>query len=80
LYQEFRKHYLPKNKVSIPELIIQLKTLNNDLDQKPVEDIIGPYRTTDEKYTNYKRAKKIGFFLNLKPYPPSKWIKVLNNN
>jgi len=76
-YKEFRKHYLPKNKVSISELIDQVKRKNNEMSLKPIEEIIGSNNNND---TRYKSAKRTRFFLNLKTYPPAQWISEINNN
>jgi hypothetical protein len=73
-YKEFRKHYLPKTRITIPELIELVKRKNNELSLMPVEEITGK----NEASTYYKSAKKIRFFLNLKTYPPAQWIPQLN--
>ena len=77
LYKELVTHFKPIKQIPVKEVINYFKLKNNHISLMNVNKLFGTQKKVEKYQTQYDKAKKYNFFLNLEVYPPEKWIKEL---
>lgn len=78
MFELFKLNFINNKSMSISDIILRVKELNNDFRLMNQEKFFGRKKVADLKLRQYETAKEIGFFLNLdSKYTPETWIRMI---
>jgi hypothetical protein len=64
--------------MTVPEIVAKIKHINMDLSKMSTKELWGREVIPQTKVSQYERATKLKFYLNLESkYPPEVWIKMI---